>query len=231
MSEPPIPYVNEVSARRSSPFSAAGLQLPAGLGHPSSTLPTPGLRTGPSRRMTEAVLQRALAAVDTRLVAQLGQMPAGAGPAAHKPLPGDARLELAWLLRADRMLRHQLSSLSDDVVLCDSQAELADGVQAALVDLGGELAQRSGRLLSFLRELLSELAALHSAQVGDLKLRLQRLRQALDQQNRGALGPPRGLPQLMLHAAKLHYDLCLEMERLAPRPPQALLDQVARTIY
>ncbi len=203
---------------------------PPGLGAPFAAATAPyAVRNAPSRRATAALLQRALAAVDTRLVAQLSQLPVADPKPKGDALSGEARLELACLLRADRMLRHGLQSLSDDVVLCDSQAELAEGIQAMLVDLEGDAPQRSLRLLAFLRELLSELSALQSKQAGSLKLRLQRLRSAVEAKP-GSAGAARQLPTLMHNAARLFGEVNNELERLCPRPTLGFLEQMSRTL-
>ncbi len=195
-----------------SPHLRVGMAARAAAAAPTA------LRTGPSRAAAGAMLQKALAAVDMRLVNALCSLP-------NDSRNNVARVEVALLARLDRSLRGHLDALAADVVLCDSLAEFAESVHAVLQDLETGEAPRYSRLLAFLREMLSEVVAHKSAQVQPLKQKLNRSRAMLAQ---ASLGGGNHLWQVMQSTCLLYNELFAELERLCPRGRSVMLDELLR---
>jgi hypothetical protein len=219
MSEQHVPVSFDAGVRRPH-LSFLGHPARGGLAARTVASAPTALRTGPSRAAAINLLQKALAAVDMRLVHCLN------APSTAKK-PGPLQVELALLSRLDRSLRAQLQAVADDVVLCDSMAEFAEGVHSVLTSLDGTEAVRAACLLTFLRDLLSELVAHKSAKAAPLKHKMLRSKTLLQQANasRGVLHS-RQVTQVMQSTCALFTDVSAELERLCPRPNGGMLQQL-----
>ncbi len=181
----------------------SGEHTPVG---PPATL---GVRLGgPSSAMAQATLNRALGAVDQRVVGVLSMS-----------LPRDeARLELAALRRLRRSLDEHMQSIPEDVVLVQTLVEHADDAIAVVTDLEGGGQSRARRLLEYTRELVSQVTALGGNAAG-MKESIQRSRAQNEQGNTA---------QAVSDAVSLFTRLQTELARRSPTQASTMLDELVR---
>ena len=178
-----------------------------------------GMRTGPSRSAAAAAVTRTLAAVDARIVGVLSQEESG----------GDLspRLELALLANLRRSLHGQATVMADDVVLCDSVVEFADGVPPLLADLQAGGKRRLRRLVNYSRELLAQLLAL-GGPAADIKPQVVKVRALVEQLPDETTAPDVKLKPASQETLALYKRVCDELERRSPRPSSSMLDAVSK---
>lgn len=158
--------------------------------------------------MAQATLNRALGAIDQRVVSVLSMT-----------LPRDeARLELATLRRQRRSVDEHMQSIPEDVVLVQTLVEHADDAVAFVTDLESGGQPRARRLLEYVRELVSQVTALGGNATG-MKEAIQRARAQNEQGNTA---------QAVSDAVSLFARLQTELARRAPSTAATMLDELVR---
>lgn len=127
---------------------------------------------GPTPATASTALERALTAVDTRLMSLLSR------PRGALDREGN-RIELGLLAQLRRSLEQQLADLPTDTILLASVIEYADEANNVLTELISGGSARARRLLEHNRELLAQLVA-HGVQLPGLKDQLKSLKGALE---------------------------------------------------
>lgn len=171
--------------------------------------------SGPTAARTQALVQKMLGQIDTRVMAILAASKVAEGEALQ-----EAGLELSLLLTMRRSLEAhaRLDDLPADVILLSSVVEYADHAQAALADLEAGGPERVRRFLEHNRVLASELVVLGAA-VGEVKDQLNAARKLLGSGDANL----EGLLKQALHA---FGTLQRELEKRFPLQARTLLDEV-----